>query len=108
MHLRTALPPVIFLGLLEKGSPKWQDFIDLGVQLHVHFQPVGPIEEFLVEKIVVESLRYGRFLSREQNSNVFGFKLLCTHRRQDGSLPVRHKLTAFPSNNGVGPLARET
>jgi hypothetical protein len=55
-----------FLGLLEKGSADWQEFIDLGIRLHDHFQPVGPIEELLVEKIVVESLRYGRLRMREQ------------------------------------------
>ncbi len=60
--------------ILEKGSVEWQEFIDLRVPLHDHFQPPGPVEEFLVEKILLELVRYRRLLVREQRPNVLAIE----------------------------------
>ena len=35
--------------------------------LREHYQPIGTLEDILVEKIIVETARYSRILSLEQN-----------------------------------------
>ena len=59
-----------FPSIIQKDSAEWQQFNELHASMADHFQPVGPIEELLVEKIAIEFLRFGRHLVREQDPKV--------------------------------------
>jgi hypothetical protein len=56
-----------FLNLIEQGTAESKQMEDMQARMFEHYQPVGAVEELLVEKIVIESLRYGRLLTKEQN-----------------------------------------
>jgi len=59
-----------FPTLLQENSAWAQTYQDLRRNLYVHFAPEGPIEEMLVDKIVVETIRYSRLLSHEQQPDI--------------------------------------
>jgi hypothetical protein len=59
-----------FPTLLQENSAWGQTYQDLRMNLYVHFAPEGPIEEMLVDKIVVETIRYSRLLSHEQHPDI--------------------------------------
>ena len=59
-----------FPTLLQENSAWAQTYQDLRRNLYVHFAPEGPIEEMLVDKMVVETIRYSRLLSAEQHPQV--------------------------------------
>jgi hypothetical protein len=50
----------------EPAGTEGQETTELGEQIWAYHAPVGYIEELLVEKIVCESVRYGRLLGYEQ------------------------------------------
>src|ERR1700758_4153416 len=50
----------------EQASPEGQETTELGKLIWDYYDPVGYLEELLVEKIVCESVRYGRLLGYEQ------------------------------------------
>ena len=59
-----------FPQLIQAGTAESQDWEELRSRLMEHYQPVGPVEALLVEKIAVELLRYNRLLAREQDPRV--------------------------------------
>jgi len=61
-----------FPAVIEAGTAEWEELEAVRVDLHNHHQPVGPIEELLLEKMTIEYMRYRRLVEREQ--------LLCVHR----------------------------
>lgn len=50
----------------EPASAEGQETTELGKQIWDYYAPIGYMEELLVEKIVCESVRYGRLLGYEQ------------------------------------------
>jgi hypothetical protein len=58
------------LSAVEPATLEWQEIQDLHEAFRDHYQPVGPIEELLVEKILSESVRFSRFLAREQQATM--------------------------------------
>jgi hypothetical protein len=75
-----------FPGVIQAGSEEWQDSEAIRASLFEHYQPVGPIEELLLEKITIEHMRYRRLVERE--------KLLCDHNRGH-FLEIVDKLTRY-------------
>jgi hypothetical protein len=63
--------------LLRPGPQEAQDreaYEQLATSVRNHYQPEGAIEEFLVEKIVTEMVRYARIIGHEQKAlNLCGF-----------------------------------
>jgi len=75
-----------FPALIQAGTAEWQEFEVVRTDLIDHCQPIGPIEELLVEKITIEYMRYRRLVEREQ--------LLCDHNR-GYYLEIVDKLTRY-------------
>jgi hypothetical protein len=50
----------------EPASAEGQETTELGEQIWDYYAPIGYMEELLVEKVVCESVRYGRLLGYEQ------------------------------------------
>jgi hypothetical protein len=50
----------------ERAPKDKEDYLDFAKGLHDHYQPVGFLENFLVEKIATEALRAARLLTHEQ------------------------------------------
>jgi len=58
---------IFFKQLVNGASPDTVTELEtLAADLRAHFQPLGRLEEMLVEKIVVENARYARILGLEQ------------------------------------------
>jgi hypothetical protein len=75
-----------FPAVIQAGTAEWQEFEAVRTDLFDHCQPVGPIEELLLEKITMEFVRYRRLVEREQ--------LLCVHNR-GYYLEIVDKLTRY-------------
>ena len=75
-----------FPGLIQAGTQEWQESEAIRKSLFDHYQPIGPIEELLLEKITIEYVRYRRLVERE--------KLLCDHNR-GYFLEIVDKLTRY-------------
>lgn len=56
-----------FPTLVQKEHSWWEAYNDLRMRLFMHFEPEGPIEEMLADKIVVETIRFSRLLATEQH-----------------------------------------
>jgi len=56
-----------FANLLQPGTPEWDGYQNHRKELFAYYEPVGPVEEMLIEKTAVETVRYARYLSREQS-----------------------------------------
>jgi hypothetical protein len=65
-----------FLSILQESVPEWSEFSKIILALTEHFQPVGPIEELLVEKIAIETIRFRRFIAGEQNDGFYWEEVL--------------------------------
>jgi len=61
-----------FPAVIEAGTTEWEELEAVRADLASHCQPIGPFEELLLEKTIVEYLRYRRLLEREQ--------FLCVHK----------------------------
>ena len=55
-----------FPALIPPGSAEAEQFETVRVDLHDHYEPVGPIEELMLEKLTTEYLRFRRLVEREQ------------------------------------------
>ena len=75
-----------FPAVMQAGTAEWEEFETVRTDLIDHCQPIGAIEELLVEKITIEYMRYRRLLEREQ--------LLCDHNR-GYYLEIVDKLTRY-------------
>lgn len=62
-----------FPALIPAGTAETEQFETVRADLHDHYQPVGPTEELMLEKLTAEYLRYRRLVEREQ--------VLCEHNR---------------------------
>jgi hypothetical protein len=60
-----------FPAVIEAGTAEWDELEAVRTDLLSHCQPVGPIEELLLEKITIEYMRYRRLVEREQVSSAF-------------------------------------
>jgi hypothetical protein len=77
-----------FSSLVKQGTAAWEEFIELRTRLYDHYEPVGFIEQLLVEKLAVEWLRYGHLLGCEQQPEVL----------RSGYYPqITEKLTRYQS-----------
>lgn len=56
-----------FAQIFQPGSPECEEFSRVLSLVAEHYKPVGPMEHFLVEKVAIETIRYGRLVNREQN-----------------------------------------
>jgi len=63
-----------FPALIHAGSAEWELFETVRTDLYDFYQPADPLEELLVEKIIIEYVRYRRLVEREQ--------VLCAHNRR--------------------------
>jgi hypothetical protein len=61
-----------FPAVIQVGTAEGEQFEAVRADLYDHYQPVGPIEELVLEKIITEYMRYRRLVEREQ---------LCAHNR---------------------------
>jgi len=59
-----------FPSIIKLGTDEAQEFEKQRLAFYEHFAPVGPVEELLVEKIVVELRRYNRAIAPEQHPSV--------------------------------------
>jgi hypothetical protein len=75
-----------FPAVIEAGTAEWEELEAVRVDLHNHHQPVGPVEELLLEKMTIEYMRYRRLVEREQ--------LLCV-RRPGYYLDIVDKLARY-------------
>jgi hypothetical protein len=75
-----------FPAVIQAGTAEWAEFEAVRTDLIDHCQPIGPIEDLLVEKITIEYMRYRRLVEREQ--------LLCDHNR-GYYLEIVDKLTRY-------------
>jgi len=64
--MKSGLTSRYFPTLLQQYSALWQAYQDLRSDLYEHFSLEGPVEEMLVDKIVVETIRFNRLLSKER------------------------------------------
>lgn len=65
---RNAVSHGIFVNQFLSGAApeSVEEIVALAAGLREHYQPVGMMEEILLQKILVESARYGRILGLEQ------------------------------------------
>jgi len=75
-----------FPAVIQAGTAEWQEFEAVRTDLFDHCQPIGPLEELLLEKITIEYMRYRRLVEREQ--------VLCVHNR-GYYLEIVDKLTRY-------------
>jgi hypothetical protein len=75
-----------FPALIEAGTAEWEELEAVRRDLVNHCQPVGPVEELLLEKVIIEYMRYRRLVEREQ--------VLCVHNR-GFYLEIVDKLTRY-------------
>jgi hypothetical protein len=75
-----------FPAVIQAGTAEGEQFEAVRADLYDHYQPVGPIEELVLEKIITEYMRYRRLVEREQ--------LLCAHNR-GYYLEIVDKLTRY-------------
>ena len=75
-----------FPALIEAGTAEWEELEAIRTDLFSHCQPVGPVEELLLEKVTIEYMRYRRLVEREQ--------VLCVHNR-GFYLEIVDKLTRY-------------
>jgi hypothetical protein len=75
-----------FPAVIEAGTAEWDELEAVRTDLLSHCQPVGPIEELLLEKITIEYMRYRRLVEREH--------VLCFHNR-GYYLEIADKLTRY-------------
>jgi hypothetical protein len=96
-----------FPQLVQAGTAESQEWEELRSRLMEHYQPVGPVEALLVEKIAVELLRYNRLLAREQDPRVLGSGLSSLY------VQVVDKMTRYQSTinrqlfQTIGELERQ-
>jgi hypothetical protein len=60
----------------EEGSAEHQQFMALLASLNAQLQPCGVLEQLLVERIAIESIRFGRLLQFEQEELTREFAFL--------------------------------
>ena len=60
----------------EEGSAEHQEFTALLASLNAQLQPCGVLEQLLVERIAIESIRFGRLLQYEQEELAREFAFL--------------------------------
>ena len=71
--LKHGLTARYFPAMTQAGTPEGEQFQAVHADLHDHYQPVGPLEELVFEKLTIEYMRYRRLVEREQ--------VLCAHNR---------------------------
>jgi hypothetical protein len=59
--------------LIQAGTAEWEQFEAVRTDLYGFYQPADPLEELMLEKVIIEYLRYRRLVEREQ--------VLCAHNR---------------------------
>jgi len=62
-----------FPALIQAGTAESEQFEVVRTDLYGFYQPADPLEELMLEKVIIEYLRYRRLVEREQ--------VLCAHNR---------------------------
>jgi hypothetical protein len=52
--------------LIQAGTAEWEQFEAVRTDLYGFYQPADPLEELMLEKVIIEYLRYRRLVEREQ------------------------------------------
>lgn len=55
-----------FPAVIQAGTPEWEEFEAVRTDLFDYYQPVDPLERFHFERIILEFMRYHRFVEREK------------------------------------------
>lgn len=74
--------------LIQAGTAESEQFETVRTDLYGFYQPADPLEEMMVEKVIIEYLRYRRLVEREQ--------VLCAHNRPY-FLDIVNKLARYQS-----------
>jgi hypothetical protein len=59
--------------VIQAGTAEWEQFEAVRTDLYGFYQPADPLEELMLEKVIIEYLRHRRLVEREQ--------VLCAHNR---------------------------
>jgi hypothetical protein len=54
-----------FPAVIEAGTAEWEQLETVRTDFLNHYQPIGPMEELMLEKVTIEYMRYRRLVERE-------------------------------------------
>jgi hypothetical protein len=54
-----------FPNVIEAGTAEWEQLEAVRTDFLNHYQPIGPMEELMLEKVTIEYMRYRRLVERE-------------------------------------------